>query len=46
MKKSEFLQRLIEIEKEKKENTTITMPYINYLEEQKKLVEIGDVELK
>jgi len=47
MKKSEFIQKLIEIEKEQnpKENETITMPYIYYLEKLKRLVEIGDVEL-
>jgi len=46
MKKSEMLKKLIEIEKEKNKHTTITMNYIDYLEEQVKLIEIGDIDLK
>jgi len=46
MKKSEIIQKLINIEKEKGEKMTITLDYINYLEEQKKLIEIGDIEIK
>jgi len=45
MKKSELIQKLIDIEKENKEKATITMDYIWYLEKQKKLVKIGDIEL-
>lgn len=48
MKKSELIQQIIEIEKEKnpKENETITMGYINYLKKIKKLIEVGDIEIK
>jgi len=46
MKKSELIGKLIAIEKEMKQDRTITMNYIHYLEEQKRLVEIGDIELK
>ena len=46
MKKSEIIQKLINIEKEKGEKMTITLDYINYLESQKKLIEIGDIEIK
>ena len=46
MKKSEIIQKLIEIERERGENTTITMNYIDYLKKLKKLIEIGDVELE
>ncbi len=46
MKKSELIQKLIEIEKEKNEKSTITMDYISYLKMQKRLVETGDIELK
>ena len=45
MKKSEMIGKLIEIEKEEEEKTTITMDYIHYLEKIKRLVEQGDVEL-
>ena len=46
MKKSELIQELIKIEEAKGENITITMNYIDYLKKLKKLIEIGDVELK
>ena len=48
MKKSEMIGKLIEIEKEQdpKEATTITMNYVYYLKKLKRLVEVGDVELK
>lgn len=46
MKKSEMIGQLIEIEKETQEETTITMNYIHYLEKLKRLLEIGDVDLK
>lgn len=49
MKKSEFIQKLINIETEKRKKegrTTITMDYIDYLEQQKALIEIGDIELR
>ena len=46
MKKSQFIQKMIDVEKELKQNRTITMDYIEYLKEQKRLVEIGDVELE
>lgn len=48
MKKSEFIQKIIDIEKERGENTnvTISMNYIKYLEKMKKLVEIGDIEIE
>ena len=45
MKKSEFIQQLIDIEKESEEKATITLSYIQYLETQKRLVEVGDIEL-
>ncbi len=45
MKKSEMLQQLINIEKEKGENTTITMNYISYLETIKRMVVWGDREV-
>lgn len=48
MRKSEFIQKMIDIKKEieKKEgSSTITMNYIHYLEEQKMLVEIGNIEI-
>lgn len=48
MKKSELIQQMINIQKERKRidgGSTITMDYIHYLEEQKRLVEIGDIEL-
>lgn len=46
MKKSEFLQKLIEIEEESGKDTTIILNYINYLEEKKELIEVGDIELE
>jgi len=46
MKKSEFIGKLIEIEESKNENATITLSYISYLKQQKRLVEVGDVELE
>lgn len=46
MKKSELIQKLIEIEEEQWGVKTITMNYIAYLQMQKKLVEKGDVELE
>jgi len=47
MKKSELIQKLIEIEKKQgNEKATITMNYIYYLEKLKKLVEVGDIELE
>jgi len=46
MKKSELIQKLIEIEKEQGENATITMNYIHYLKKLKKLIEVGDIELE
>jgi len=46
MKKSEFIQKLIEIEKEMGENVTITMNYIYYLNKLKKLIKEGDIELE
>jgi len=45
MKKSELIRSLIKIEKEVGEKRTITMNYINYLEEQLRLLETGDIEL-
>lgn len=46
MKKSELIQKLIDIEEESaKADTTITMNYLYYLKKLKRLVEIGDVEL-
>ncbi len=45
MRKSELIQQVIEIEMEKNENWTISMPYIQYLKIQKRLLELGDVEL-
>ena len=48
MKKSELIQKIVNIEKEKdpEQKTTISMGYIHYLEEIKKLVEVGDIDLK
>ena len=46
MKKSELIQKLIEIEEAKEENATITMNYISYLKKIKKLIEEGDIELE
>jgi len=46
MKLSEYIQKLIEIEEQKDSNVTITMSYLDYLEEKKKLIEREDVELK
>jgi hypothetical protein len=48
MKKSEMIQMLIEIEESDVKNigTTITMNYIEWLKIQKRLIEIGDVEIK
>ena len=45
MKKSELIEKLIELEKEQKGKTKITMDYIHYLQKLKRLVQIGDVEL-
>jgi hypothetical protein len=47
MKKSELIQKLIDIEEEKdeKEFHTITLNYIDYLKEQKALIEDEDIEL-
>lgn len=45
MKKSEFIQKMIEIEEEKGDEATITLNYVQHLKQQKRLVEIGDVEL-
>lgn len=46
MRKSEVIGKLIEIEKEQIEKARITMDYIHYLEKIKRLVEMGDCELK
>lgn len=48
MKKSEVIQNLINIEKEidPKKESTITMGYIHYLKQIKKLIEVGDIEIK
>ena len=46
MKKSELIQKLIDIEKLTNKETKITKGYIPYLEEQKDLVIKGDVELE
>ena len=46
MKKSELIQKMIDITKENGFRGTITMDYLAYLEEKKVLVEIGDVDLK
>ena len=46
MKKSELIQKLIEIEEAEGENVTITMNYIDYLKKLKKLIKEGDVELE
>ena len=46
MKKSELIQKLIEIEREKGENATITLNYIDYLEKIKKFIQEGDKELE
>ena len=45
MKKSEMIKKLIKIEKQSGEKTTISMPYIYYLEKQVRLLEIGNVEM-
>ena len=47
MKKSEFMRKWLEIERERigDDPVTITIPYIQHLEEHLKLVEIGDIEL-
>lgn len=45
MKKSELIKQMIEIEKEIKQDRTITMNYIEYLKMQKMLVETGDIEI-
>jgi len=48
MKKSEIFEKLIEIEKKQDpdEKQTITMGYVYYLRKLKKLVEVGDIEVK
>jgi len=45
MKISEFIQKIIDIEKERGEKATITMNYIDYLKEKKKIIEMEDKEL-
>ena len=45
MKKTELIQRLIEMETLKGVRATITMPYIYYLKELKLMLEIGNIEL-
>jgi len=45
MKMSEFIQKLIDIEKENSEEAIMTMPYIHYLRKIKSFVERGDIEL-
>jgi len=45
MKKSELIQKLIEIE-EKRGDATITMNYIHYLKKLKKLIEEGDIDIE
>ena len=47
MKRSEMMQKMIDIlNTTEKRNTTITMNYLEYLKEQKRLVEEGDIDLK
>lgn len=45
MKKSELINKLIEIEKESKEDAKITMSFLHYLKMKKLLLEIGDIEI-
>ena len=46
MRKSELIQKMIKIEEQSEFRSKITMDYLAYLQMQKRLVEIGDVELK
>ncbi len=40
-----MIQKLIDIEEENKENSTITMSYINYLKKLKRVCEIGNCDM-